>query len=155
MVTGDIEPMKKKDVPQDLGTVGDHGKEICYAVNDNGRYELVPSLGWKPKNIANDQAWEIIHSEISDTLQLIHKGKRSPLAYHMVRNQMETRLLAKYVRLSRLKVKRHLKPAVFGRLDHRLLKRYATVFDISVEELLTVPKSFQTVKKDILKKNEN
>lgn len=141
--------MKKKDVPHDLGTIGDHGREICYAVNENGRYELVPSLGWEPKNIANDQAWEIINNEISDTLKLIHTGKRSPLAYHMVRNQMDAGLLAKYARLSRWRVKRHLKPAVFGRLDHSMLERYAAVFDISVKDLLTVPKSFKTARKDI------
>ena len=141
--------MKKKDVPQDLGTIGDNGREICYAVNENGRYEQVPSLGWEPKNIANDQAWEMIDNEISDTLKLIHTGKSSPLAYHMVRNQMDTRLLAKYVRLSRWRVRRHLKPAVFGRLYHSMLERYAGVFDISVKDLLTVPKSFKKVRKDI------
>ena len=141
--------MKKKDVPQDLGTIGDHGREICYAVNENGRYEQVPSLGWEPKNIANDQAWEIIYNEISDTLKLIHTGKRSPLAYHMVRNQMDAGLLAKYARLSRWRVKRHLKPAVFGCLDHGMLERYAAVFDISVKDLLTVPKSFKTAREDV------
>lgn len=141
--------MKKKDVPQDLGTLGNHGREICYAVNDHGRYELVPSLGWEPKNVANDQAWEIIYNEVSDTLKLIHTGKLSPLAYHMVKNQMDVGLLAKYVRLPRWRVKRHLKPAVFRRLYHRTLERYAKIFDISVKRLLIVPTSLNTGKNDV------
>ncbi len=30
-------------------------QEICYAVDETGRYVLAPSAGWEPKNMANNQ----------------------------------------------------------------------------------------------------
>ena len=52
--------MEIKDVPQDPGILDDYGREICYAVDQNGNYSLVHSIGWDPKNTANRQAWQAI-----------------------------------------------------------------------------------------------
>ncbi len=131
--------MKKEDVPQDAGISGNYGKEICYAVDDDGRYSLVPSLGWEPKNIANNQAWELIDQELINVVKRIKTGKLSPLAYHMIKNQMDIKLMAKYVKLSRFRVRRHLKPSVFRRLENDVLMRYANIFEISVDQLSQVP----------------
>ena len=133
--------MKIDDVPQDNGMIEDYGHEICYAVDDKGNYVLSPSLGWEPKNIVNSQAWELIHQQTTDVLKQIHEGKLSTLAFHMVKNQMDVKLLARYVRLPRWKVKRHLKPDRFKGLETALLNRYADVFDIPVDQLLKIPES--------------
>jgi hypothetical protein len=135
--------MLKKDVPQDVG-LNQGLTEITYAVDDEGRYVQAPSLGWEPKNIANQQAWELIRKEISSEIELIQAGKRSPLAYHMARNLMTVGLLASYAGLSRWRVRRHLKPAGFRRLDRDLLKRYADVFGISPEALQKFPASLES-----------
>jgi len=130
--------MKKEDVPQD-----DHIqrgiKEITYAVDKDGRYVKVPSLGWEPKNVANEQAWEVIRKDIKSEIQLIKKGKRSPLAYHMVKNLMSPRLLADYADLSIWSVNRHLKADVFKSLEPEILKRYADVFGITAQQLHEIP----------------
>lgn len=133
--------MKTSDVPQDRGMITDDRREICYAVNENGRYVLAQSAGWVVKNIANDQAWEIIRRQVDATLAKIEAGELSPLAFHMVRNQMNVGLLAKYVRINRWRVKRHLKPEVFKRLKPSVLKKYAEVFEIGVEQLSEIPKT--------------
>jgi hypothetical protein len=39
--------MRKCDVPQDKCLL-EGWREICYAVNDTGRYAPVPSTGWDP-----------------------------------------------------------------------------------------------------------
>ncbi|OEU53078.1 MAG: hypothetical protein BA872_09285 [Desulfobacterales bacterium C00003060] len=137
--------MKKEDVPQDVG-LNKGMKEIVYAVDENGRYAQVPSLGWEPKNIANDQAWEVIDEGIISEIELIRAGKRSPLAYHMVKNLMDIGLLASYVRLPRWRVKRHLKPAAFKRLRPEILEQYADVFGISTIEIHEVPDISETAK---------
>ncbi len=115
--------------------IGNYGKEICYAVDDDGQYELVPSLGWEPKNITNEQAWHLIEQEILETVQKIRAGKLSPLAFHMAKNQMDVKLLSQYIELPRWKVKRHLKPHIFNCLKLALIKKYADLFNITVAQL--------------------
>ncbi len=127
--------MLKKDVPQDIG-IAEGMKEVVYAVDENGNYELVPSAGWAPKNIANDQAWEIISGQIEAVKKQIKAGELSPLAYHMVKNQMDESLLAQYVGLFKWKVKRHLKPEVFKKLKKPVLEKYAALFGLSVEQFM-------------------
>jgi hypothetical protein len=134
--------MKVNEVPQDKGTIGEHGREICYAVGGNGKYILSPSLGWEAKNIVNDQAWEVIAQETARMHALVLAGKRSPIAYYQAKNQMDLGLLAKYVNMSRWRVKRHLKPSVFNRLPTRILQRYAGIFSLSIAELQTIPTTF-------------
>ncbi|MFZ0244036.1 MAG: hypothetical protein WAL90_20515 [Desulfobacterales bacterium] len=130
--------MQKKDVPQDIG-LNRGQSEITYAVDEDGKYVQAPSLGWEPKNIVNQQAWEQIRREIAAEIEQVRAGKRSPLAYHMATNLMDVGLLAGYAGLSRWRVRRHLKPAGFRRLDHGLLERYADIFGISCEALQTIP----------------
>jgi hypothetical protein len=131
--------MKIDEVPQNKGMITDGLREICYAVDENGRYILAQSAGWEPKNIANDQAWMLIEEEVSQTVKKIKAGKLSPLAFHMAKNQMNVSLLSKYVGFNRLRVNLHLKPSVFRRLKPSILKRYGRVFEIEVEELLKIP----------------
>lgn len=132
--------MLKKNVPQDDGIL-DGWHEISYAIDDDGRYVLAPSVGWEPANIANKHAWELISKQVADVIKRIQAQELSPLAYYMVKNQMDTNLLAKYVRLSHWRVRRHLKPAVFRRLKVSILERYAEIFNVSAEQLFDVPES--------------
>ena len=109
--------------------------EVCYAVDEDGRYNLVSSAGWEPKNIANDQAWEVIARSLQEKRQAVLAGRVSPLAYQMAKHQMDIGLLAKYVDLWGWQVRRHLRPAVFARLSDKVLARYAALFGLSVDEL--------------------
>ena len=137
--------MKISEVPQQPGMIMDGRREICYAVDDDGNYVLTGSEGWEPKNIANDQAWEIIREQVHDTVQKVRAGKLSALAFYMVSNQMTPALLAQYVGLNRWRVHRHLKPSVFKKLKSEILARYADVFDVPVENLREIPKEFETI----------
>lgn len=130
--------MRSKDVPQDQALFGDR-KEVTYAVDDDGRYVLVPSAGWEPANIANHMAWESIDAEVRAVLTRVRAGELSPLAFHMARHQMESRMLAAYTGLFRWQVRRHMKPEVFRRISPALAGRYAAVFRITPEELMGVP----------------
>jgi hypothetical protein len=133
--------MKIEEVPQDNGMIQDYGHEVCYAVDDQGKYVLAPSLGWEPKNIVNSLAWNLIHQRTKEALKQIHEGKLSTLAFHMEKNQMDVKLLAKYIGLSRRKVKRHLNPDGFKSLAPDLLNRYADIFNLSVDQLLKIPET--------------
>jgi hypothetical protein len=131
--------MKVSEVPQERGIMPEDLHEVCYAVDEGGKYVLVESVGWEPKNVTNDQAWEVIQTQVAAVLGKIHAGRQSPLAFHMAINQMNISLLSKYVRMNRWRVKRHLKPDVFKRLKSDILKQYAEIFGITVEQLLKIP----------------
>lgn len=131
--------MKIKEVPQDQGMMNDGRHEVCYAVDDQGRYNLVASAGWDPKNVANDQAWGQIHAHVRRVLDQIRAGKRSPLAYHMAHHQMSLGLLARYARIGRLRVWLHLRPRGYRGLTPELRRRYAEIFAIEAAELDRVP----------------
>ena len=130
--------MRRKDVPQDRGLFGEL-KEVSYAVDDDGRYILVPSAGWEPANIANHMAWESIEAEVGAVLAKVRVGVLSPLAYHMARHQMDPGMLAGYAGLFRWQVRRHMKPAAFRRISTALADRYAAIFRITPEELMGTP----------------
>ncbi|MBU0673687.1 MAG: hypothetical protein KJ950_03490 [Proteobacteria bacterium] len=127
--------MREQDVPQDEG-IAEGLKEVCYAVNQEGRYVLAASAGWEPKNITNYQAWEQIGEKLADLRREVQAGRLSPLAYHMARNQMDLALLAQYTGFFRWQIKRHLKPKVFKKLKDPLLRQYATLFRLTVEQFL-------------------
>jgi hypothetical protein len=130
--------VKKKDVPQHAGLLSGT-REVNYAVDADGRYTLESSVGWEAKNIALRQAWEAIADQLRDVLAEIKAGRKSPLSYHMVKNQMDAALLCQYSGVARWRVKRHLKPSVFAKLDLVALVPYAKLFGVSVDELRIVP----------------
>ncbi len=134
--------MKIEDVPQEKGMIGDYGHEICYAVGENGKYTLSPSLGWDPKNIVNEQAWSVIAEETKKIHILVKSGKLSPIAYYQAKNQMDISLLASYVEMARWRVILHRKPFFFRSLPVRILKKYTVAFQISLEELQSIPETF-------------
>ncbi|MEJ2586746.1 MAG: hypothetical protein P8165_04025 [Deltaproteobacteria bacterium] len=104
--------MRREDVPQDKGLFGPwHG--INYAVDEKGRYTLVPSAGWEPQTIANTLSWEPVTEAVEKARMAVEAGMKSPLALYMALHLMDVSLLARYVGLSCWRVRRHLRPDVF------------------------------------------
>jgi hypothetical protein len=130
--------MKKEDVPQQFG-LNAGCQEVNYAVDGDGRYTLAQSAGWEVKTIALQQAWDAIADQLDDVLTQIEAGQKSPLAYYMVKNQMDTTLLSQYSGVSRWRVKRHLKPTIFKKLSASELVPYAELFGVAVDQLRMVP----------------
>lgn len=112
--------------------------EVCYAVGEDGRYDLVASAGWEPKNITNDQAWDVIAVQLEELRAQVKAGLTSPLAYHMAKHQMDIALLAQYAGIWRWRVRRHLRPKVFARLSDAVIQKYAVLFGLSVAALRDV-----------------
>lgn len=132
--------MQKNEVPQDEALF-EGMREVCYAVDESGRYVLAESAGWEPANIANDQAWDVIRSEVAAVLSRVRAGELSPLAYRMARHQMDAKLLSDYAGLFCWQVRRHMKPGPFLKLKSAQLSRYAAIFKTSPEELCRIPET--------------
>jgi hypothetical protein len=110
-------------------------KIVSYGVNSKGEYELTPEDVWLPVNVVNTQAWREIEKSIAASKELISAGRASCLHYHMTANQMDVGLLAQYTGQARWRVRLHLIPFFFQRLDANTLKKYAELFKISLDDL--------------------
>lgn len=127
--------MKKDQVPQDNGSLSKVAQELCYAVDENGNYITVQSSGWDVKSAALDESMELIQERVEETKKEIAAGKLSPLAYFMEVHRMDISILSSYAGIHRWFVKRHFNPKRFRKLSDKTLKKYADVFEISVDEL--------------------
>lgn len=131
--------MKKSDVPQDKSNLESAKfRELCYAVDENGKYTTENSSGWSPKTIALDNAIQDIKERTQEAKVRALKGISSPIEYYMELNKMDVSILASYVGSFGWQVRRHFKPHVFKKLSFKKLQKYADAFDISVEELKTI-----------------
>lgn len=131
--------MQKTNVPQDKSNLSDKNmKELCYAVDKNGKYTTELSSGWEPKAIALSNAIEDIEERVNKAKEKVKNGLTSPVEYYMELHKMDLPILASYVGLWKWRVKRHFKPSIFKKLSTKTLNKYATVFNISVEQLKNI-----------------
>ncbi|MCK5775318.1 MAG: hypothetical protein KAH25_04040 [Bacteroidales bacterium] len=131
--------MKKSEVPQDDANMLD-GKfrEPCYALGDDGKYTTVKSVGWEPKNIVMQDAWDAVNDNIAHVKAQVEAGELSPVAYYMEKQLMDVSVLAAYTGFYRWTVKRHLKMKVFKGLNDKKLQKYADVFEINIDVLKNI-----------------
>jgi hypothetical protein len=128
--------MKKEEVPQDSSNLASANmRELCYAVDQEGNYTTELSTGWNPKTIALDSHMQDLQMRVENAKNQIKSGTASPILYFMELKRMDLSVLSGYVGMWGWRVKRHLKPNVFKRLNHKVLQKYADTFEISIEEL--------------------
>ncbi len=132
--------MKVNEVPQDI-TYYEGEKRACYALNDQGKYVIVSSIGWSAEEVVNGLAVAELVANLEETRKAVLKGIKSPLVYHMERRQMIPGILAKTAGIATFRVRRHFRPEIFAKLKLSVLDRYAKALAVKLEELLTVPNS--------------
>lgn len=132
--------MKIKEVPQDNAGFLKEGKvrDVCYAVDENGKYTQVLSVGWDPKNDAIKQTWQHIHEKADKIKQKVLQGKLSPLAYYMEKNMLTVSLAAKYTGFSRYKIWCHRKPRGFSKISSNDLIIYAEILGVDPDTLTKI-----------------
>ena len=134
--------MKKSDVPQDKSNLESVNlRELCYAVDENGEYTTEHTTGWDPKTIALNNTLDEIKERIEDARQRVIDDVTSPIEYYMELHKMDPAVLASYVGIWQWRVKRHFKPSVFKKLSAKVLQKYASVFEITIDELKTIEKN--------------
>ena len=123
--------MKDNEVPQDKSSFTD----LYYAVDKEGNYITKISSGWKPKKIVLDRSLDMIDERVKDIKQKVMNNEVSPIMYYMELNRMDISVLAAYFGKWKWRVKKHFKPANFNKLSSKSLKKYADIFNISIDEL--------------------
>lgn len=127
--------MKKEEIPQDDGALGRIAKEVTYVVDDNGQYTTAQSTGWDVKTEALNIAWQDVEKKIEDAKQKVINGEASPILYYMEKKIMDTSILSSYTGFWKWAIKKHLKLPGFKKLSDDKLKKYAQLFEVSVNEL--------------------
>ena len=130
--------MRKDDIPQDDGALNKLTKEICYAVDDSGKYTTELSTGWEVKATALDVAWKDIEIRIENARQKVLQNEASPILYFMELRLMDLGIVAAYTGYWKWKIKQHMKPGVFKKLNEKKIQRYAEAFNVTPDELKTM-----------------
>lgn len=131
--------MKKNEVPQDKSNLeSTNSKELCYAVDKDGKYTTVSSTGWDPKTIALKNAIQDINERVEAAKNKVLNNQTSPIEYYMELHKMDINILKSYVGMFGWQVKRHFNPKKFNKLSNKVLQKYADVFDISIEQLKNI-----------------
>ena len=130
--------MNKENVPQDMSALGKITKEVCYAVDESGRYATQLSSGWEVKKDALDVAWADINERVAAAREKVLRKEASPVLFFMEYRLMDLQLLASYTGFWQWQIKRHLKPETFNNLSEKKLQKYASAFNVSVADLKTM-----------------
>ena len=133
--------MKVNEVPQDDVPDFTEGwlKKGNYALDDKGKYVMVPSKGWVVDDMVNKMAYDEYQDKVEETRKAVLAGLKSPLAYYMELRQMIPKFLGKTAGIATFQVTRHLRPEIFAKLKESVLDSYAKALEIPREELKTVP----------------
>ena len=131
--------MKEDSVPQDnAGTYEGH-KRLLYAVDKNGNYDGVQSSGWEVEEYATLTAVDEYNRLTREAFDKATAGISSPLEYHMYAHRMDLALLSQVSGLFQWRIKRHFKPAIFKKLNNKLLTRYSEAMRMNAGDLQKLP----------------
>ncbi len=130
--------MKKDEVPQDESFLEGHQK-AAYAVDEHGKYTVVPSRGYEPERVATSLALEAQDRDLRAAWERVKARRASPLAYHMTQRQLTPGMLAEYVGVSSLRVRWHLRPLGYRMMSIGMAMKYCSCLDIPIERFVTIP----------------
>ncbi|MBC7904880.1 MAG: hypothetical protein H7Y27_15750 [Gemmatimonadaceae bacterium] len=130
--------MKKDEIPQDPGALAKLTKEVCYAVDKDGNYVTELSSGWDVKATALGVAWKDIEARVEGARQKVLSKESSPLLFFMELRLMDMNILAAYTGFWKWQIKRHMRPSVFEKLSESKLQKYASTFEVTLDELKTM-----------------
>lgn len=128
--------MKEKDIITDNKA----HEIILFVEKEDESYAPVVSGSYAVKNHLED------FFRMKDTLEKslrgqFNEGRISPVYYYMVLQDMGTGDLAKRMKITRRKLRKHCIPAVFATLVKETLEQYAIIFGVSVEEMKILKKA--------------
>jgi hypothetical protein len=128
--------MKASNVPQDDDQVLEGKfKVVKYAVDEQGEYTKVLTVGWEAENIVLKQTWEDLNDKAEDAKRKVVAGAWSPIGYFMVKQMMDFKMVSGYSGFNVFQVRLHRHPFFFNRLKNASLERYAKTFRVSIDEL--------------------
>lgn len=128
--------MKIDEVPQDDNqTFKGYGTKAVYAVDEQGRYTKTATSGWAVEEVVLRDVLEDFDELAADAKRRALRGEVAPIEFFLYRRLMDLPSLARAMGLAKWRVRRHLKPKVFRKLNTARLQQYADLFRIDLSAL--------------------
>lgn len=131
------------NVPQHNISTYANNKKAMYATDENGKYTIIASSGWKVEEEATKQVLTELKRLSADAYKQVAAGQKSPLYFHMYNRRMDIQTLAQSTGLFQWRIKRHFTPLIFAKLSRKLLMRYSDALGISTTQITTLPKEVE------------
>ncbi len=125
----------KFENPREEDLLYKYNRELFYSFDKDHKFSRKLNYQNNSNQIIIKQSWDAAEERLEEVKQKVLDGKLSPIAFFMEKNLMDVPMLAAYMEIWKMKVRRHLKPSGFSKLKPEVLKKYADVFGISPEEL--------------------
>ncbi len=134
--------MKDIEVPKQNNCTLAGMQKVMYTKNNQGKF-ITENYGSNVEEFATKTAVDEYELLKKESLNKIKNNISSPIEYFMYENRMDIPTLASMVEMFQFRVKRHLKMKNFQKLNDDILRRYAEVFSININQL----KDFEYEKK--------
>ena len=108
---------------------------ILYVEKEDGKYGPIQTGSYITSKYLDD--YELKRKNLEDSLRKkIQNREASPVYFYMVLEDLTISELASRVRIRKAKVKKHLRHEYFNRIGNEMLKQYADVFNVSLNDLI-------------------
>jgi hypothetical protein len=112
-----------------------YNRELFYHFDREKGFSQEVSYQNSSNQVIIKQSWDVAEQRLEAVRQSVIDGKHSPIAYFMEKVLMEVPMLAAYMGIAKWRVRRHLTWRGFNKLSHEKLLKYASIFEVPVEEL--------------------
>jgi hypothetical protein len=113
-------------------------RELFYSYDTDGKFEKSVGYHGESDRVTLQQAWDLFGERTEEARQKVKAGKASPILYYMEKTMVTAMDLSMHAGINVWRIKRHLKPKVFKRLNEKTLNKYAVAFNISLDQLKNV-----------------
>jgi len=108
---------------------------ILYVEKENGQYGPMQTGSYITKNYIDDYFTKR-NNLVASLSEQINRREISPVEFFMVFEDLTINELSARTRIPSRKIKKHMLPVHFDKLPEDILLRYATVFNVTIEQLM-------------------
>jgi len=110
---------------------------ILYVEKEDGKFGPIQTGSYISANYLDDYFSKRKNLEFSLRTRVID-GEISPIYYYMVLEDLSISELAKRIGIRKSTVKKHFEPKCFAKCSVKILKKYSSVFNIPIANLLQI-----------------
>ncbi len=131
--------MEREEIYDKEKIEADNLMEPIYRHDQNGNYSLGIGYDYLPKDdLMCHEFWKITNEKLGRIRQEVRDGKSTPLLFFMEKYFLDPFAFSKFLGISVLRLKRHMKPSVYARLKPHVIQKYADALEITLDEFIAM-----------------